>query len=162
MGGGVLLPGPLRAPPEDLNPQGFRWSSLGPHYAARAYSPAKLSFAVSLTARNGEPRREKAIAFTRLSMLIGPALPAITRERLVEPPGIAPGSSPLITRAFISIVRASPNPPNIGAKGPAGKEEAAAGRDCRCRRCLSTVPLRSCARPSRSGPCGAFWLCRWE
>ena len=35
---------------------------------------------------------------------------------MVEPPGIAPGSSPLIARAFISIVRTSPNPPNIGAR----------------------------------------------
>jgi hypothetical protein len=33
----------------------------------------------------------------------------------VEPPGIAPGSSPLITCAFIPIVRANPNGLNIGA-----------------------------------------------
>src|SRR5215472_6677879 len=41
----------------------------------------------------------------------------ITRGRkgLVEPPGIAPGSSPLIARAFISIVRTSPYAANIGA-----------------------------------------------
>src|SRR5690606_1546440 len=36
------------------------------------------------------------------------------RKRLVEPPGIAPGSGPLITSAFIAIVRASPNALNIG------------------------------------------------
>ena len=36
---------------------------------------------------------------------------------MVEPPGIAPGSSPLIARAFISIVRTSPHLPNIGPKG---------------------------------------------
>ena len=59
-GGGVLLAGPLRAPPEDLNPQEFRLSALAPHYAAIAYSSAKLSFAVSLMARIGEPRRDKA------------------------------------------------------------------------------------------------------
>jgi len=34
---------------------------------------------------------------------------------MVEPPGIAPGSGPLITSAFIAIVRANPNSPNIGA-----------------------------------------------
>ena len=41
-------------------------------------------------------------------MLIGPALPAGDNpngEGLVEPPGIAPGSSSLITWAFIPIVR---------------------------------------------------------
>jgi hypothetical protein len=36
---------------------------------------------------------------------------------LVEPPGIAPGSSPFIARAFISIVRPSPNRSYIGAMG---------------------------------------------
>ena len=32
----------------------------------------------------------------------------------MEPPGIAPGSGPLITSAFIAIFRASPNALNIG------------------------------------------------
>jgi len=51
-------------------------------------------------------------------MLIGPMLQSpITGEGLVEPPGIAPGSSPLITSAFIAIVRASPDPTNIGRQG---------------------------------------------
>jgi hypothetical protein len=36
---------------------------------------------------------------------------------LVEPPGTAPGSSPLITQPFIVIVRANPNPANIGLGG---------------------------------------------
>ena len=35
----------------------------------------------------------------------------------MEPPGIAPGSSPLITSAFISIDRASPDRANIGVIG---------------------------------------------
>lgn len=47
-------------------------------------------------------------------MLVGPAPPADTREEMVEPPGIAPGSGPLITGAFIAIVRANPDPINIG------------------------------------------------
>jgi hypothetical protein len=73
-------------------------------------------------ALNAEPTREKANVFTRLSMLIGPATLGDNPQRdLVEPPGIAPGSSPLIARAFISIDRASPNPLNIGANGLKGK-----------------------------------------
>ena len=34
----------------------------------------------------------------------------------MEPPGTAPGSDPLITGAFIAIVRANPNNPNIGLR----------------------------------------------
>ncbi len=34
---------------------------------------------------------------------------------LVEAPGTAPGSDPLITCAFMSIVRANPDRSNIGA-----------------------------------------------
>ena len=45
--------------------------------------------------------RVKAIAFTRPSILFRPPLPP-TRD-LVEPPGTAPGSDPLIARAFITI-----------------------------------------------------------
>ena len=51
-------------------------------------------------------------------MLIGPMLSDDNgRGRLVEPPGIAPGSSPLISCAFISIVGANPDIANIGAAG---------------------------------------------
>jgi len=35
---------------------------------------------------------------------------------VVEPPGIAPGSGPLITSTFIAIVRANPDRGNIGAE----------------------------------------------
>ena len=34
----------------------------------------------------------------------------------MEPPGIAPGSGPLITGAFIAIVRANPDKANIGRR----------------------------------------------
>jgi len=44
----------------------------------------------------------------------------------VEPPGIAPGSSPLIARAFISIVRTSPDEADIGVSGRRLKCEASA------------------------------------
>ena len=48
-------------------------------------------------------------------MLIGPMHPGDNPEEcLVEPPGIAPGSSPLMTCAFISIVGPKPDTPNIG------------------------------------------------
>jgi hypothetical protein len=51
-------------------------------------------------------------------MLIGPMLAGDNPEKvMVEPPGIAPGSNPLIARAFISIVGASPDGGNIGAIG---------------------------------------------
>ncbi len=36
---------------------------------------------------------------------------------MVEPPGTAPGSDPVITCAFMSIVRANPNEANIGGQG---------------------------------------------
>ena len=48
-----------RAQPEDLNPQDFSPSALAPHYAAIAYSSAKLSFAFRKMTRNGESRRDK-------------------------------------------------------------------------------------------------------
>ena len=55
-------------------------------------------------------------------MLVGPAAPADNAVRdLVEPPGIAPGSGPLITSAFIAIVRANPDRTNIGALTAASK-----------------------------------------
>ena len=75
-------------------------------------------------ARYGGPGRAKAVLFTRPSMLVGPAPPADTREEMVEPPGIAPGSGPLITSAFIAIVRANPDRPNIGEPGRLSKGAA--------------------------------------
>src|SRR5688572_19179241 len=73
-------------------------------------------------ARYGGPRRAKAVLFTRPSMLVGPMLaPPITRGEMVEPPGIAPGSGPLITGAFIAIVRANPDRRNIGVSVPSSK-----------------------------------------
>ena len=100
-----------------LRHQGFRFEIHRTAYAARRTSSAKLSFAVSLTARNGGQGREKANTFRRLSMLIGPKLTGDNPEKdLVEPPGIAPGSSPLITCAFIPIVRPKPDKLNIGPR----------------------------------------------
>lgn len=42
---------------------------------------------------------------------------------MVEPPGTAPGSDPLITCAFMSIVRANPDAWNIGAARAACKRQ---------------------------------------
>ena len=42
----------------------------------------------------------------------------------MEPPGIAPGSSSLITWAFIPIVEPKPDRFNIGAFDPQGKRQA--------------------------------------
>ena len=63
-----------------LRHQGFRFEIYRTAYAARRTSSAKLSFAVSLIARNGGQGREKANTFRRLSMLIGPKLTGDTRE----------------------------------------------------------------------------------
>ncbi len=62
----------------------------------------------------------ESFTFTRLSMLIGPIYVLINRE-MVEPPGIAPGSSSLITWAFIPIVRPKPDLINIGGITAEGK-----------------------------------------
>ena len=61
---------------------------------------------------------------------------------MVEPPGIAPGSGPLITSAFIAIVRANPNKSNIGT---ISAREKACIRG-RCDRSASFPPLRCPAR----------------
>jgi len=54
--------------------------------------------------------RAKANVFGRPSILFRPhqLLPRVKadkEEKMVEPPGTAPGSGPVITRAFIAIVR---------------------------------------------------------
>jgi len=47
--------------------------------------------------------RDKANTFRRSSILFRPQIPPTTGD-MVEPPGTAPGSDPLITSAFMSIV----------------------------------------------------------
>ncbi len=63
------------------------------------------------------PHRAKAGLFRRSSILFRPHARATPRG-LVEPPGTAPGSEPLITGAFIAIVRVAPNKRNIGRPAP--------------------------------------------
>ena len=67
---------------------------------------------------------------------------------MVEPPGIAPGSGPLITSAFIAIVRPKPDRTNIGASRPTSKglsRRPCAPSPCPCRRRPDT-PRRPAAR----------------
>ena len=54
------------------------------------------------------PHRAKAGLFGRSSILFRPHAPA-TNGMMVEPPGTAPGSEPIITGAFIAIVGVAPD-----------------------------------------------------
>lgn len=93
-------------------------------------------------ARYGGPGRAKVILFTRPSMLVGPQLgPSVTRGGLVEPPGIAPGSGPLITGTFIAIVRPRPDTVDIGLLTPKSKV------------CVGKIVMGS-AFPSQASGCG--------
>lgn len=59
---------------------------------------------------------------------------------MVEPPGIAPGSGPLITSAFIAISGASPGKTYIGAVAAASKRRSgstASGSACRLARAVA-------------------------
>jgi len=56
---------------------------------------------------NGGTYRVKAGLFSRSSILFRPLTPAMSGV-MVESPGTAPGSEPIITGAFITIVRSRP------------------------------------------------------
>ncbi len=74
-----------------------------PHYAATA-TGARLSLATVLFGPiTVAPSRAKANTFRRPSILFRPPCPPVPGF-LVEPPGTAPGSDPLITCAFIAVV----------------------------------------------------------
>ena len=122
------MAGALRAPPEELIPQDLSVRNL-PNRITRRGGLLQRSYRSQL--ENGPIRwakTGKSILFTRPSMLVGPAAPADNAVRdLVEPPGIAPGSGPLITGAFIAIVRANPDMTNIGACFRIWKRLATAG-----------------------------------
>ena len=106
----------LRTPPYAARRKGLV-SATRTAYAARAIAGARLSLAtVRFAPITVVAHRDKAIPFRRSSILFRPHVPP-TKENLVEPPGTAPGSDPLITGAFIAIVRANPNTPDIGPKG---------------------------------------------
>ena len=93
-------------------------------YAARAIAGARLLLATVLCGPiTVAPRRDKANSFRRSSILFRPQGPPI--REMVESPGTAPGSDPIITSAFMSIDRANPNATNIGRADGCGK-----GRKC--------------------------------
>ena len=73
-----------------------------------ANSSAKLSFAVSLAARYGEPRREKAYTFTRLSMLIGPMQ---SRDNSGEIGGAAGNRTRVQSAYYVRVYPHSPGEP---------------------------------------------------
>ena len=109
------MPGASRAPPEDLNPQGLSHEINRTAYAARRTSSAKLSFAFRKWPETAVPYREKAVAFTRLSMLIGPMLPRDTGREI----GGAAGNRTRVQSAYYARVYlhspVEPDPSNIGA-----------------------------------------------
>ena len=65
---------------------------------------------------------------------------------MVEPPGTAPGSDPVIPCAFMSIVRANPNRLNIGAGRGGCKGGAAVGKGGRRPRRFEPRPRAIVAR----------------
>ncbi len=93
--------------------QDFNAKSLALRYAARAKSSEWLSFATILCSPNNGGDPNESVVFTRSSILFRPRqnLPArlsAARKAVVEPPGTAPGSDPLITRAFYRYSRLAP------------------------------------------------------
>ena len=103
----------LRTPPYAARRKGLV-SATRTAYAARAIAGARLLLATVLCGPiTVVPHRDKANPFRRSSILFRPQIPP-TKANLVESPGTAPGSDPLITSAFMPIVRANPNGVNIG------------------------------------------------
>jgi len=92
----------LRTPPYAAKRKGFIFGFVTA-YAATA-TGARLSLATVLCGPiTVVPHRAKANPFRRSSILFRPLDPPMTGS-LVEPPGTAPGSDPVITSAFIAIV----------------------------------------------------------
>jgi len=100
----------LRTPPYAARRKGLSFGRVTA-YAATA-TGARLSFAIVLFSPvTVADRRDKANPFRRSSILFrppgsecDPQMKDTSRRCLVEPPGTAPGSDPLITSAFMSIV----------------------------------------------------------
>ena len=64
-----------------------------------------------------EPYRVKEQSLHVRRSCFAPTETLLIRGLVVEAPGTAPGSGPLITQSFIAIVRANPDPYNIGTRG---------------------------------------------
>ena len=74
------------------------------------------------------PHRAKAGLFGRSSILFRPHSPRNERESLVESPGTAPGSEPIITGAFIAIVGVAPDTAQYRGSGAGGARVPARAR----------------------------------
>ena len=92
----------LRTPPYAARRKGLSFglvtADAAPATGARLSLATVLSAPITVVAH-----RDKANPFRRSSILFRPHVPPMT-GCLVEPPGTAPGSDPLITSAFMSIV----------------------------------------------------------
>jgi len=109
--GGLLLPGAPRAPPEDLNPQDLSVRNQ-PNRITRRGGLLQRSYRSQLD--NGPIRWARTSESNPLYTSVDASRPHAASadnagRKLVEPPGIAPGSGPLITSAFIAIVRPKPD-----------------------------------------------------
>ena len=111
---GFCCKAPLRAPPDGANRQEFKWN-VSAALRSKSIFRSEVIVRSYKTGRSQGPILRESFTFTRLSMLIGPIM------RMVEPPGIAPGSSPLITWAFIPIAEPKSGTCNIGRRGRHGK-----------------------------------------
>ena len=130
----------LRTPPEAARRQDLI-SATRTAYAARAIAGARLSLAIVLFGPiTVVPHRDKAILFTRSSILFRPHRPPMNGV-LVEPPGTAPGSDPLITGAFMSIVGFDPDGTNLGVRRDENKR-----RSGRCSSVVTAMRTKSRGR----------------
>lgn len=103
--GGFCCQAPPRAPPQLARAEDLGWKTPAA-YAARRISGAKLSLATIANGLLSGPRRAKSSPLHVRRSCVGPRQSGQRSRKihLVEPPGTAPGSGPLITRGFIAIV----------------------------------------------------------
>ena len=110
------MAGALRAPPEELIPQDLSVRNQ-PNRITRRGGLLQRSYRSQL--ENGPIRWARTSESNPLYTSVDASRPHAASadnagRKLVEPPGIAPGSGPLITSAFIAIVRPKPDQTNIG------------------------------------------------
>lgn len=113
---GVLLPGPPTGPAQGSEPLGLKIRNH-PNRITRRERLLQRSYRSQL--ENGPIRWARTSESNPLYTSVDASRPHAASadnagRKLVEPPGIAPGSGPLITSAFIAIVRPKPDQTNIG------------------------------------------------
>ena len=114
---GVLLPGPPTGPAQGSEPLGLKIRNHS-NRITRRERLLQRSYRSQL--ENGPIRWARTSESNPLYTSVDASRPHAASadnagRKLVEPPGIAPGSGPLITSAFIAIVRPKPDRTNIGA-----------------------------------------------